>query len=312
MNFVDWNGHRLSRLMLGTVQFGLPYGVANRTGQPSYEEVRDILRAAVDGGVNCFDTAASYGSSEDVLGRALDELGVADRVVVATKVRVLKPEERADPAAAAAALERSIDESRRRLRLGCLPIVLFHAEADAPYVDVLTRLQAAGLVRHVGVSCDTRPGGALQFAADPRFAALQIPGNVVDRRHQRSGAFVEAARRGVAVFLRSVYLQGLLLMPEAEVPEMLRSVIPVRRRLAALAESAGMPTAELALRYMLSQAGVTCVLTGVETTGQLRENLALFERGPLPVDLLAEVDAVATELPVEIVTPVMWPKAVRL
>ena len=312
MNFVDWNGYRLSRLMLGTVQFGLPYGVANRTGQPSYDEVRAIVSAAIDGGVNCFDTAASYGSSEDVLGRALDELGVADRVVVVTKLRLLKPEERADPAAAAAALERSIDESRRRLRLDCLPIVLFHAEADAPFVDVLARLQAAGLVRHVGVSCDTRPGGALRLAADARFAALQIPGNVVDRRHQRSGAFVEAARRGVAVFLRSVYLQGLLVMSEAEVPEMLQSVIPVRRRLADLAAAAGMQMGELALRYMLSQAGVTCVLTGVETTAQLHENLDLFDRGPLPGDLLAEVDALATDLPVEVVTPAMWPKAVRL
>lgn len=312
MHFVDWNDYRLSRLMLGTVQFGLPYGVANRTGQPSYDDARAIVRAAIDAGVNCFDTAASYGSSEEVLGRALAESGVADRVVVVTKVRVLKPEERADPATAAAAIERSVEDSRQRLRLDCLPIVLFHAEADAPYVDVLARLQARGRIRHVGVSCDTRPGGAGRFAADPRFAALQIPGNVVDRRHQRTGVFAEAARCGVAVFLRSVYLQGLLLMPEAEVPEPLRAVIPVRRQLAVLAAAAGMQLGELALRFMLSQPGVTCVLTGVETSAQLRENAALFDRGRLPKDLVAAVEAVATDLPIEIVTPALWPKAVRL
>ena len=75
-----WNNEQLSRLMLGTVQFGMPYGVANRTGQPSYPDVVAILAAAVEGGVNCFDTAAAYGTSEDVLGRALRELGIADRV----------------------------------------------------------------------------------------------------------------------------------------------------------------------------------------------------------------------------------------
>jgi aryl-alcohol dehydrogenase-like predicted oxidoreductase len=59
-------GYQISPLMLGTVQFGLPYGVANRTGQPAYGEVRAILAAALDGGVTCFDTAATYGASEEV------------------------------------------------------------------------------------------------------------------------------------------------------------------------------------------------------------------------------------------------------
>ena len=61
--------NKLSRLMLGTVQFGQPYGVANRTGQPTATEVREIVAAAIDGGVNCFDTAAAYGTSEQVLGQ---------------------------------------------------------------------------------------------------------------------------------------------------------------------------------------------------------------------------------------------------
>ena len=60
---------RLSRLTLGTVQLGLPYGIANRAGQPEYGEIRAIVAAAVEGGVNCFDTAAAYGTSEAVLGR---------------------------------------------------------------------------------------------------------------------------------------------------------------------------------------------------------------------------------------------------
>lgn len=300
------HGAPLSRLMLGTVQFGMPYGVANRTGQPAYPDVLRIVAAAVEGGVNGFDTAAAYGTSEHVLGRALHELGVAERAVVVTKVRPLGAEALADAAAAARAIEQSLAESRQRLQLDCLPVVLFHREADAAYLHVLEDLRDRGWLQQMGVSCDNRPGPAAQFVAAGKVSALQIPGNVLDRRHQRSGVFRDAAARGVAVFIRSVYLQGLLVMPEKDIPTNLRDVLPVRRQLAGLAGQAGMNLAELGCRYMLSQDGVTCVLTGVETVGQVRENLAMFARGPLPGDLLRAIDAAVTELPESLLTPSMW------
>jgi aryl-alcohol dehydrogenase-like predicted oxidoreductase len=83
----------LSRLMLGTVQFGLSYGIASRSGEPSYETARNILACAYDGGVNCLDTAPGYGISEEILGKAMAELGIADRVVVVSKVRTSRQAE---------------------------------------------------------------------------------------------------------------------------------------------------------------------------------------------------------------------------
>lgn len=306
--FAEYN---LSRLMLGTVQFGMAYGVANRAGQPAYPEVRAIIAAAIAGGVNAFDTAAAYGTSEEVLGRALHELGVADRVLVVTKVRPLNPAELADTALARRAIEQSVLQSRQRLRLDCLPMVLFHREADARHLEELERLKAKGWLRQAGVSCDNRPGPAAEFAALPAITALQIPANILDRRHLHGGSLAAAAAQGVAVFIRSVYLQGLLLMPEPAVPEALRPLVPVRRRLAAIADAAGLSFAELALRYMLAQAGVTSVLTGVETLAQIHENIALFNRGPLSDDLLAAIDAAVPELPETILTPALWPTQPR-
>lgn len=302
-----WKDYRLSRLMLGTVQFGMPYGVANRTGQPSYEDVRAIVKAAVDGGVNCFDTAAAYGTSEEVLGRVLHELGIIDRVMVVTKVKALSPDELSDPTLAATAITESVANSRQRLRIDCLPVVLFHREADAAHYGVLETLRQRGWLREIGVSCDSRPGPAAGFVESGHFSALQLPGNVLDPRHQRSGIFQAAASQRMAIFVRSVYLQGLLVMPESEIPPALQEVIPARRQLASLADQAGIKLAELALRYILSQA-VTCVITGVETVTQVRENLMMFDRGPLPADLLAAISASAVELPELVVTPNLWPR----
>lgn len=298
----------LSRLMVGTVQFGIPYGVANQTGQPSYRDVVEIVAAMIEGGVNCFDTAAAYGNSEDVLGRSLIELGVMDRVTVVTKVRALSPAELADPNLAAKAIEQSVSESRRRLQMDVLPMVLFHREADAPFYEQLEKLRDRGWLKRYGVSCDNRPGPAATFATSGHFSALQLPANILDHRHRQSGIFKTARERGVSVFIRSVYLQGLLLMPEEQIPQQLRDVIPARCRLQDLAASSGMDLAELALRYMLSQDGVTSVIVGVETIRQAHENSALFARGPLPSDLLFAIEAVQSQLSEMVLTPNLWPK----
>lgn len=303
-----WNEYELSRLMLGTVQFGQPYGVANRTGQPDQAQVRAMISTALDGGVNCLDTAAGYGASEDVLGQALHELGISDSVVVVTKVRPLRPEEHADPRSAEQAIEASIAASRRRLGIDCLPLVLFHREADAKYLEVVEQLRRRGWLKHVGVSCGNQPGFVSSFQDIERLSALQIPANLLDRRHQSQGTFETAAVNGMAVFIRSVYLQGLLIMPVDQIPPSLQHVLGLRRTLEGVAQQAGMSLAELALRSMLGQAGVTSVLVGVETEAQVRDNLALFAKGPLPSDVQQAVQTLAPAVPEMLITPSLWPQ----
>lgn len=302
-----WKNLPLSKLMLGTVQFGLPYGVANRTGQPEYRDVVAILAAAIEGGVNCFDTAAAYGTSEEVLGRALRELKVADQVTVVTKFRPLSPDELADPKLASAALEQSVKSSLERLQLDGLPIVLFHRESDAVHRNTLEPLREKGWLRHVGVSCAHLPGPPAEFIQSGDVSALQLPANLLDRRHEQSGIFQKATAEGVAVFIRSAFLQGLLVMPESEIPVVLREVLLARKRLEQLSSSAGMDLPELALRYLLTQSDVTSILIGVETLAQVQENLKRFERGPLPADLFAAIQGEAFDLPELILTPALWP-----
>ena len=295
-----------SKLMLGTVQFGLPYGVANRTGQPSPADVRRIVETAYEGGIHCFDTAAAYGTSEQVLGQALVDLGLTDRVCVVTKVRPLNEAELADERLAEQAIEDSVANSRRLLHLERIPIVLFHRETDAAYLPLLAKLKDRGWLGAHGVSCDHYPEPVLGFLKQ-QINAVQLPGNLLDPRHLHSPVLDLAHQQGVKVFIRSVYLQGLLVMPEAEIPTALHAVIPIRRRLFELAAAAGLTPAELALRYLLSVPTVTSVLVGVETIPQIQENLALQARGPLEPDLLEQIHKTVPTLPEICITPRLWP-----
>jgi aryl-alcohol dehydrogenase-like predicted oxidoreductase len=301
-----WNEYRISRLMLGTAQLGMPYGIANKTGAPDYGQVLKIIAAAAEGGVNCLDTAASYGSSEETLGRALDELKLTDRMVVVTKVKPLTPRELQCPAMAGKAIEKSVNQSRRRLRMDLLPVVLFHHESDAAYIESLMELKGRGWIGCAGVSCDNRPDNACRLIDTTGVSALQLPANILDNRHMRSGVLGLAAERGKAIFIRSVYLQGLLVMPEPAIPAALQDIVPVRRKLEVVAQQAGLTLAELALRYMLSQEGVTAVLTGAESLAQVQENIRLFDHGPLDPATLAAAQAVVPDLPEKLITPSMW------
>jgi aryl-alcohol dehydrogenase-like predicted oxidoreductase len=295
----------LSMLTLGTVQFGLPYGIANTTGQPPYETARDIIACAVEGGVNVLDTAASYGESEAVIGRALAELGLADQVIVVSKVAPMADFTTAQ--AVDAFLEEQVAGMLKRLRLTYLPICMFHVEENACYLDALMKLKERGLIRHVGVSMMT-PEKTAELVGDGKAEALQIPTNMLDQRFIHRGLLQQAGKAGTAVFIRSVYLQGLIPQPESDILPELAEVIPVRRQLEALAHEAGISITELAMRYVLAQEGVTSVLVGVETLEQMRENLTLFNQGPLPADLVEAINAVVPDLPEEIIVPRNWSK----
>lgn len=296
----------LSRLTLGTVQFGLNYGIANRVGQPSYEVAREIIACACESGVTCLDTAAQYGESEEAIGRALSDLGIADRMVVATKVCHLADGLSVDEADAL--VEESVVRSLERLRMDSLPICLFHSESNfLSYADSLLKLKQRGLVRRAGSSVNT-PGAGLRIVQSGLADVLQMPSSVLDRRFVRVGICEEAAKRGTALFVRSIYLQGLLLMPEEDILTELADVIPVRCGLRSLAEQAGMTMAELAVRYMLGISGVDSLVVGVDTVGQMRENIELFGRGPLPPDLFKAIDEVVPDLPESILFPGNWSK----
>jgi aryl-alcohol dehydrogenase-like predicted oxidoreductase len=204
----------VTALALGAAQFGLDYGVSNRAGRPSPAEISTILDAAAAAGIGLIDTAPLYGDSEAALGAA----GLAQRpFLVATKTPAFG--ETPDPAL----LERSLQESLRRLRVERVDALLVHhgwnllRPGGERLFARMEALKRQGLVNRIGASVYD-PEELAELLARFPLEIVQVPANALDQRFDRSGLLERARRSGAVVCLRSVFLQGLLLMRPEEMP----------------------------------------------------------------------------------------------
>ncbi len=291
------NNMNFSKITLGTVQFGMKYGIANTGGQPSLTEVCDILRHAYDHHINTLDTAAAYGSSEEVVGSALKQLGLTNRMQIISKV---PPIQATTAAEAEREIEATILTSLKRLQVARLSACLLHRESDLPFLPILQKMVDRGLIGAAGVSLDS----AQHLAAALESTVIQLPYNILDRRFD---AFWPLARsRGITIFARSVYLQGALVMPIANLPPHLRAIAPLRAKLAAIADAAAITLAELCMRFVLSNDAIGSVVTGVDTVAQLSENLRLAAAGPLSATTLKLIADAIPPLPEAVVRPALW------
>jgi spore coat polysaccharide biosynthesis protein SpsF len=307
-----------SPFTFGTVQLGVPYGVANLTGQPPRETAISVVRQAVACGVVEFDCARGYGEAESILGEALRGPGAAasTAVRITTKLDPLSDIDAASEHQLVTAAERSVTTSLELLHTRTLDALLLHrwAHHDACGGAIwkrLLRLRHLGHVAMLGASV-YNPDEALLALRDPDVEQLQIPFNVLDRRWLTSeiqAAF--AVRSDVIVHARSALLQGILAATEDVWPR-----LPgIARRtfiepLDALVGDLGRESrADLCLSYVRAQHWIHSVVVGMETENQLTQNVALFEKPPLSRD---EVDLVNRRVPAgpdRLINPALWSQA---
>lgn len=283
----------IEKLVLGTVQFGLNYGIANKNGKPDAALVEDILLRAWELGIRTLDTAAAYGDSEDVLGRTLEKLGLNGKMKIVTK---LLPA----PGYRSRDLQALITNSLMRLREKTLHAILFHHETEAENLPVL-KCAAAEMNIRCGISLDSSDIPGVEYAD-----LIQVPCNVFDRRFLALIRKCHAA--GIEVHCRSIYLQGVLLMPEKEIPAFLAPLIPYRRQMESLAAEAGIAPAELYMRYLISIPEADGFLTGVDTVEQLEYNAAIAARGPLEPALFERITEIIPVFPENLIRPSLWRK----
>lgn len=299
MDTVSTHGLQLSRMTLGTVQLGMPYGVANQTGQPSLKDALHLLAAARKGGVNCLDTARAYGQAEQVLGAFFARSGLGSTTVV-TKF-CIDPEKGTDPVQLRRQVEESARASMQALGVTTLPMLMAHHADDltvyGPAVnEALADLRAEGLVRHTGASVYTA-GQIDRVLEQPGHTLVQLPLNALDVRLVRSGHLLRLREAGCMVFVRSVFLQGLFFLRDFH--GAVATAQPYVERLRDIAKDAGMDVAALALCYARDLPGVTSLVLGAETVAQVEENIRLMQAPPLDAGVRQAVEQLADKTPIE-------------
>jgi aryl-alcohol dehydrogenase-like predicted oxidoreductase len=291
-------------LALGTVQLGLPYGVANGTGQPSREAALEILETAWRRGIRCFDSAQAYGSSEALIGD-FARGGRSDGLRVVTK---LHPDARGE------SVSRILDRiARSREQLGVKKIwglMLHREEMLASWHSDLGRALRQAVEREwvgrLGLSAYSCEAVERTLAVQ-EMELVQMPANVFDRRLHRSGLLPRLAGAGRTVFVRSIYLQGLVLMDPAQVPPGIPRGAEAVRAIEQFCAKNSLERAAFAMRYARQTLPGAVLVVGAETAEQVDRNCDLFESaGRVPAETW---DRAWPDDTPGLIDPSQWPAA---
>lgn len=300
-------GADISALSLGTVQLGMDYGISNPDGKPGEEAAFAILDRAMALGINTLDTAGAYGQSEEVIGRWLKSVPAGKRPLVATKVKNL---DHSSMEALRASLRAQAERSKARLGLEQLPALMLHS-CDDYFGDeenvsrAFQELKEAGDIRFSGISAYSSHD--YRKIAASGFDAVQVPVNIFDWGQLENGGMAALAASGMMVFVRSVYLQGLVFQRPETLPPHMSFAAETLEKFHGLCGKYGLTPARLALSYALSLPGVTSLVLGSEKTSQVEQNAALVEQAvTLTEEQMAEIRENFLHTPARVLDPSTW------
>ena len=255
------------KLAIGTVQFGLPYGIANRQGQVLPAEAIAIIDYARSIGVDTLDTAAAYGDSEQRLG----EIGLQKFKIISKLPPI--PVKSGD---VGHWVRTTVEKSLELLRIRQLAGLLLHHPADllgengAQLHRALLDVQAAGLVGKIGVSV-YRPAELDELIGRFPIEIVQAPFNVLDHRILTSGWLARLHGLGIEVHVRSVFLQGLLLLDRLARPPQFNRWQEIWQDWEEYLLASNQTPLEACVRFASSSPKIARVVVGINSRRQLEE-----------------------------------------
>jgi aryl-alcohol dehydrogenase-like predicted oxidoreductase len=257
----------IQRLSLGTAQFGLSYGIGNKNGRMTILVAKNIVNFARENGISSIDTAIAYGDAESRLGK----IGIGDWKVVSKL-----PSISVKSGTILESVTVSIQKSLELLRLNTLHGLLLHKPAqllekggDEVYSSLLAA-KKRGLVHKIGISIYD-PSELDQLLSRFKFDLVQAPFNVLDNRLRDSGWMSRLGGMGIDLEVRSIFLQGLLLMKRDARPS---QFLPWKKTLDkwdCWLKDNKLTAMQACLGHVLSIPEISKVVVGVESLNQLQE-----------------------------------------
>src|SRR5215203_468375 len=283
------------KIILGTAQFGLNYGINNESGKPSDEAIWEILNYAFDNGIGILDTADAYGSAAELIGnfhaQTRNKFKVNTKFICEEKRGVAK----------------HLEQSLKKLSVDQINVLFYHHFEDfRNYQNVLQelrKLKSQELINKIGVSVynNTQLRDAIET---DEVDCIQLPFNLLDNYYQRGGFLKKAKERNKEVQVRAVFLQGLFFKDLDNYPDYLKPLKKYVQEIKIIAETNFKSIEELALCYVLAEDTIDYVIIGVDTRVQLENNIICTSKY-LSQDIKHKIDNIAV-LETDLLYPYNW------
>ncbi len=296
----------MAELCLGTVQFGMKYGINNTLGQPSEEDVFKMLDTAIENGIRVIDTARAYGTAELILGRYFSSRKNSDSVKVISKLRPNVIEE--NETDICGAVRRECEETLARLHVEQLNGYLLHTPEyiyQPKITEALRTLKEEKLAEHIGVSVYELSEGYAALETEG-IDYIQLPYSVFDQRGVREGFIQKAKKAGVTVFTRSAFLQGLFMMDRARIPKHLSHAIPYLVQFEKLLCKYAVSRVDALIQFAGRESGIDYLVFGVDTREQLLQDISAHRRNTVPEELIGELKETFVDMEKSILFPSLW------
>lgn len=287
----------LNKLILGTVQLGLPYGINNVCGQIPIDDSLTLLEEAFKSGITFLDTAEAYGNAHEIIG-LFHRRNASARFNVLTKL----PHEFEEY------IEEKVEKYLKQLHVDTLYGFSFHSfESYSRSIKDVSRklreLKEKGKINKIGVSVYTNDE-AIKSIEDPLINFIQMPYNLFDNSQLRNGILEKASDFNKEIHTRSCFLQGLFFMsPESDNP-VARSLKEELSIINDIAERYEISIQDLAIKYAFENQLITRVLVGVDNWSQLQQNIISLQR-LVPKEALKEIERIKIN-DINLINPTLW------
>ncbi len=296
------------KLCLGTVQFGMDYGVFN-TPKKDPEYCINCLDYATQNGIDAIDTATAYGDAERIVGEFLSRKTICrERLYISTKhlPNILDDYNQENYVNV---IRENLQKSLATLNTDYVDAYYFHSSRYAfqpELLEAISIMQKEGLAKTVGVSV-YYPEEAMACFNNSYINCIQAPYSIFDHRMKENGVFETGSENGFNIDVRTVFVKGLIRLKDDEIPEHLIKAKPILANLDMICEETGYSRIELAMGYVKREKEINHLVFGVRSIEQLKEDISAFGKD-IPNSLFDEIDDQFTDISADLVIPSLWVK----
>lgn len=285
-----------SKIILGTVQFGMHYGINNSTGQLTEEKVFEILDSAYNSNITILDTAAAYGNAEERIGNYIKSRSDKTFKII-TKFNLKQGD---------TPLE-SLEKSLSNLKVNQVDTIMFHSFEDFKQtskkdIEKLVAQKGETFLK-LGISLYTNEQ-ADEICDYDLFEVVQTPFNALDNQNLRGETLTKLQKNDVENHTRSVFLQGLFFMDVNKIPIKLHPLKPYLEQLDLITKDFNVEKSALALHYPLSKSYIDGLLIGVDSLEQMENNINMLA-SEIPYQAIDAVDAIIVKESY-LLNPAIW------